>query len=56
MTTERLTFLFRMTRRLLLKLSIQNRLGQWRGTEWKKYKENNHYLAILGTGSVLMTY
>lgn len=45
---SQMTFLFRMAGRLLLKLSIQNRLGKWRGTEREKYKENNHYLAKLG--------
>lgn len=44
-----MTFLFRMVGRLLpLKVSIQNRLGMWRGTEREKYKENNRYLAVLG--------
>lgn len=44
---SQMTFLFRMVGRLHLKVSIQNRLGEWRGTEREKYKENNHYLATL---------
>lgn len=33
---SRMTFLFRMVGRLLLKLGVQYRLGKWRGTEREK--------------------